>query len=237
MEALVGSSQPDRELTRKLYNDGYAFFPGWQAHATTREVASSVGTIVDIDKLLPGSGIPTIQTLRPCKEDEAPKTRYSGVFGLNEFPLHTDLAHWARPPRYLLLRCLRGSAKVATRLLPASALTNAIDSASLRRALLRPRRPSRFGKMGLLKLMVSQGETLGLRWDPLFLEPMNASAHEIMGIMTDCGRTWDCQHELYLHSYGDTLIIDNWRMLHGRSRAIAEPNRLIERAYLSEVIL
>lgn len=31
---------------------------------------------------------------------------YSGLFGLEEFPLHTDLAHWHSPPRYILLRVL-----------------------------------------------------------------------------------------------------------------------------------
>jgi len=39
-----------------------------------------------------------------------------------------------------------------------------------------------------------------------------------------------------LHEPGDTILIDNWQMLHGRSQVSAESTiRHIERVYLSEV--
>ena len=78
-------------LSRQLQDDGYAFIPQWHSNRSTREVASFVGTIIDLDALLPGSGIPSVQTLQPRTEHEAPASRYSGVFGLNEFPLHPTL--------------------------------------------------------------------------------------------------------------------------------------------------
>lgn len=223
-------------VSRQLSDCGWAFIPQWHFSRSTCDVASHVGAIVDLDTLLPGSGIPTVQTLKVRKQCDAPKSHYSGAFGLNEFPLHTDLAHWARPPRYFILRCIIGSQGVATSLLPASALVSAVGHAVLQRALVKPRRSSRYSNACLLKLMFSSGQTYGLRWDSLFLTPMNAAAREVLDVMTSGERTWDERKELFLHRPGDTLIIDNWRMLHGRSHAGGEPERVIERVYLSEIV-
>jgi len=232
----VKPSQFSAELSRQLQDEGYAFIPQWHSNQSTRGVASIVGTITDLDALLPGSGIPTVQTLKPREVPEAPKTHYSGVFGLEEFPLHTDLAHWAKPPRYFMLRCTSGAADVATRLLPASAVVNAVGLANLQRALVKPRRSSRYGNAGLLTLAFSSGQTLGLRWDSLFLTPMNAAARDVMNFMTSRERKWAELKELFLKCPGDTLIIDNWCMLHGRSHVTSGSKRIIERVYLSEIL-
>lgn len=229
-------NQLSAALSRQLQDDGYAFISEWLCDWSTLEVASLIGTIIDLEALLPGSGIPTVQTLKPRNEREAPKSHYSGVFGLQEFPLHTDLAHWAKPPRYFMLRCIYGTADVATRLLPASAIVSAVGDAVLRRALVKPRRSSRYGSAGLLTLAFSLDPTFGLRWDSLFLKPMNSAAHDVMDFMNRDERTWDELKELLLQRLGDTLIVDNWRMLHGRSHVVAGPNRILERIYLSEIV-
>lgn len=223
------------DLSRELQDNGYVFIPHWHSIRSTRELADITGTIVDFESLLPGSGIPSVQTLQPRKEHELPKNRYSCVFGLNEFPLHTDLAHWAIPPRYLMLRCINGSNDVTTRLLPASAVIGAIGHAILTRALFKPRRSSRHGNVGLLPLLFSSNYTNGLRWDSLFLTPMNAAARDVLDFMTGNVGNFNELREITLILPGDTLIIDNWRMLHGRSKAVAEPKRVIERAYLSDI--
>ena len=86
----------------------------------TAEVAVRVGRILEIDKLLPSSKIPTVQSLRPRQAVEAKQNQYSGHYGFDIFPFHTDLAHWALPPRYFLLRCLIGTEDVFTNVLPSS---------------------------------------------------------------------------------------------------------------------
>ena len=223
--------------SRQLQLDGYALIPQLRSNGSTLEVASDVGTIIDLDVLLPGSGIPTVQRLTPREESEALESRYSGVFGLSEFPLHTDLAHWAMPPRYFMLRCIRGASDVTTRLLPASAVVGAVGDTILRRALVKPRRASRHGNAGLLPLLFFSGQTNGLRWDSLFLTPMNTAAHDVMDFMTGNEGTWSELKEIVLVRPGDTLIVDNWRTLHGRSDAAAGRKRIIERVYLSEIAL
>ena len=237
MDGPLNQNNLSSELSRQLQIDGYALIPQFRCSASTLKVASDVGRVIDLEVLLPGSRIPTVQTLTPRKESEAPESLYSGVFGLSEFPLHSDLAHWAVPPRYFMLRCIHGANDVATKLLPASVVVSTIGHAILQRALVKPRRASRYGNVGLLPLLFFSGQTNGLRWDSLFLTPMSAAARDVMDFMTGSERTWNERKEIILVRPGDTLIVDNWRMLHGRSDAVAGPKRIIERVYLSEIVL
>lgn len=229
-------SRPKHCLARHLRQNGYVLVPKWHCDQTTIDIGRSIGTVVDIRALLPQSGIPTVQTLSPRHTSESSSNRYSGTYGLADFPLHTDLAHWARPPRYLVLRCRGGSTDVVTRLMPSSALASTLGTATLRRALARPRSPSRSGKLCLLPLMFSENDTTGFRWDPLFLIPMNGAAQRVAEVMSVNAWGEADLVTLALTSPGDTLIIDNWQFLHGRgSVPPTGMGRRIERVYLSEV--
>lgn len=96
---------------------------------------------------------------------------YSGLFGVGQFPFHTDLAHWPEPPRYVLLRCIKGYEELPTLLADGKSLLRDITPDILGRAIVRPRRRVR-GHSRLLRLLQSQtdGEAL-LRWDEVFLKP------------------------------------------------------------------
>jgi L-asparagine oxygenase len=217
---------------------GLAFVSGWKTDAGTLQLARSIATVVDMEELLPSSGITTVQTLRPRTAGESGVNRYSGNFGLGEFPLHTDLAHWARPPRYFMLRCQSGTSSVITRLLPASAIRSAVGIETIRRAIVRPRkRPVNTACCPLSVELPVEG-LIGLRWDQVFLIPMNAEAEHLGQVMDD--KSWDPREliEIKLASPGDTLIVDNWRLLHGRSCVPAdETRRCVERVYLSGINL
>src|SRR6266852_2493437 len=110
---------------------GFALQQQLAPHLSTVEIAGRFGIILKIDKLLPSSGIPTVQTLRPRETAEVKQNRYSGHYGLDLFPLHTDLAHWALPPHYLLLRCLVGADDVFTNLLPCAYAVDLVGKAAL----------------------------------------------------------------------------------------------------------
>ncbi len=223
-----------RHHADSLHRSGYVLLRRWRPAETTAMIGQSVGTVVDIPTLLPGD-IPVVQTLQPQTTANAFANRYSGEYGLAEFPLHTDLAHWAQPPRYFMLRCRNGSRSVSTRLLVASALTSVLDILTLRRALVRPRRASGDASLTLLPLMFRQGGVSGFRWDPLFLVPMNEPANRVSETMRR--KSWDQSKCLALIEPGDTLLVDNWRILHGRSEvSLNDADRRIERVYLSEII-
>jgi len=76
---------------------------GWcrlenDAGESLQEIASLFGQPVA------SVGRPLVQSLLAMPEERAPKNSMSGLFGLGEFPPHTDVAHWHTPARYVLLR-------------------------------------------------------------------------------------------------------------------------------------
>jgi hypothetical protein len=95
------AGRPASSYPSALETDGFVVFRGLWADAMSLEVADQLGIIDKVE------GLATVQTLIPRKVSSSPPNTYSGNFGHAEFPLHTDLAHWALPPRYLLLRCIR----------------------------------------------------------------------------------------------------------------------------------
>ena len=223
-------------LQRLLQQNGYAYLPKWYPEATTIEIGRSLGTVTDIELLLPQTRMPTVQVLRPTHKDHSSSNRYSGTYGLGEFPLHSDLAYWVIPPRYVILRCHNGSESVVTRILDCSLIESMVDTATLRRALVRPRRSGPTGTLALLSVMFRGESTWGLRWDPLFLVPMNSAAVRFAGVVETHAseRSGSGVISLSLVDHGDTLVLDNWRVFHGRSSvSTTHINRRIERIYLS----
>jgi L-asparagine oxygenase len=212
---------------------------GGVTDASTGELANSLGEVLHVTQLLPGSNIPSVQSLVPRPKSKGRSNDYSGVFGLSTFPLHTDLAHWASPPRYLLLRCVNGSPQVATNVLPVTALEAALGAACLRRAVARPRRVGRSGAHVLLPIVLETGGSqLYMRWDSLFLVPMNDGSKRVAEVLAAERWQSDKLLQFYLTDRGDTLILDNWRCLHGRSRAtLRDTNRRLERVYFSAITL
>src|SRR5262245_32192863 len=97
-------------MTESIKDDvtrnGYAFVRHWCTESRTTAIADMLGK-----PLTPREGC-LVQHLIP-RASSTPNT-YSGIYGLDRFPFHTDLAHWRMPPRYLLLRCVVGYADVPT---------------------------------------------------------------------------------------------------------------------------
>ncbi|SDM56861.1 Taurine catabolism dioxygenase TauD, TfdA family [Maricaulis salignorans] len=225
--SLSDQERPMSELAKKLEISGYALLTRYRPEADILAVVHEIGVPIE-----PWEG-GLVQLLKPRK-DGTPNT-YSGNFGLEQFPFHSDLAHWLRPPRYILLRCQVGFEDTPTLLLDGRNLIQRISRPTLSRTVYRPRRP-RAGAHTLLRLLETEidGEEL-LRWDELFLQPTNRFA-------TDTGHTIGNFIKSYrplavaLSRPGDILIIDNWRMLHARSPIVAgREGRIIQRVYLGEL--
>ena len=118
-----------------------------------RQLAPELETIEAMERLgtiVQATSLPSIQTLKP-KVTAEPNT-YSGNYGMGEFPLHSDLAHWMVPPQYLGLRCLSGVAGVYTKLLDGTDLIDSIGNLGLQRTLVQPRRLLASGRP-LLRLL------------------------------------------------------------------------------------
>jgi L-asparagine oxygenase len=218
-----------RGLKDRLAAHGYVLLRNHRPSADTAQVAETIGEVCHI------SGLAPIQQIRPRAEWAAPKNIYSGNFGLGEFPLHTDLAHWFNPPRYFVLRCVVGSATVATRLLKGEDIVNAVGRISLERALVQPRKPL-LGRRSLLRMLERRSATTErIRWDELFVAAATrASGDTVLAVKAYLRSA--ATTDVVLDSPGDTLLIDNWRMLHGRSSVpLDATDRHVDRAYLSRI--
>jgi hypothetical protein len=214
------------EIREKIRKSGYVFFSNHRPNDSIVEIADDFGRpLIPWDDRL-------VQTLVP-RSVAAPNT-YSGIFGLNHFPFHSDLAHWRTPPRYLLLRCVTGYADLPTLLIDGHDLIDVLTLDMLARAIFKPRRP-RDGSVSLLRLCEPIEDDVRIRWDEVFLKPASR-----IGEVADLRiREWlsTCKPTaLSLAEPNDTLLIDNWRMLHARSSILpGRENRAIERIYLEEL--
>ena len=208
----------------ELRRHGYVFLHNHRPAADTITVAQEFGP-----PLTPWEG-GLVQALIP--RAEATPNTYSGIYGFDRFPFHTDLAPWRTPPRYLLLRCVTGYADVPTLLIDGQGLIEAVTMDILARAIFKPRRP-REGTLSLLRLWEPTDDGYCLRWDEVFIKP----ASKIGDIANLRVREWLSKCEpmaISLANTHDTLLIENWRVLHARSPIPAgREGRAIERVYLA----
>lgn len=218
------------DLRSPIERDGYVFLSRFRPELTGAEALSEFGQLVAL-----GTGGP-VHRLVPKDVTSAPPNTYSGMFGLDAFPLHTDLAHWYLPPRYFALRCIIGYDSVETWLADGRDVTETVGADVLEQAIMQSRRPLN-GNRHLIRVFeqLRDGTSL-LRWDETFIRP--ASPAGVLG--SDFFRQALRRSEptkVRLSQLGDTLVLDNWRMLHGRSNVPSGcVNRIIERAYMTGVV-
>ena len=211
----------------RLHN-GYEFIEQFEPNKSTEAIAAEIGHVLHIEN------IPLVQLLKPLESKKSTKNLYSGNFGLDSFPLHTDLAHWFVPPRYILLRCIEGAENVFTSVLAIDNLLENLNKTTISKAMFKPRKKIK-GKFSLLKFRQRYGSDSIYRWDSIFLMASNYEAQEIKLHLQKVNKKQRF-HKLYFQNKGDTLLIDNWATFHGRGPiTIGAQNRKIERVYLSEI--
>ena len=217
------------EITAKLDTDGFIMINACLPELSGLDAFSELGSMVKLP------GVSEVQVLTPRHVDQSTPNTYSGNFGVHDFPLHTDLAHWFLPPRYFALRCVVGSKRVSTSLIDMRDLLNVVTRRTLERGLVRPRRPLK-RNLTLLRLLSQTSDSSELfRWDSLFVVPATTESQAICKDVSDGLASIEPKH-MWLLNAGDTLIIDNWRILHGRSEVSTEDGtRQIERAYFGAI--
>lgn len=214
-----------RELAKTVRCRGFAFYERLSPDLSTENIAQALGEPVALN-----GGTP-VHPLTPKPINEAPFNTYSGNYGLGEFPLHTDLANWYQPPHYLMLRCVVGALDVATTVVDPWPVIDAIGKENLVRALMKPRRRVA-GRMTLLPVAQPVDDGFMVRWDERYLRHASRAGELFVAQMGPRLREL-AAIPVILARQGDTIIIDNWRMLHGRG-AVPERSRSrhIERVYL-----
>ncbi len=205
------------QLSERGYADLGLVDIGVSTLELARELADMMGARV-------ASSIDTLSTSAPGAK---PLNTYGGNYALSRLPLHTDLAHWAVPPRYLILRCVVGSPDVVTQVVHQREVLRSMPVGLIDRALLRPRRRLD-GRMFLVRMR--HGSIF--RWDALFLEPDNAAARLVREHLAEEPSRL-IPDEIVMNQPGRAILIDNWSALHGRSAVpLSALSRRLERVYL-----
>lgn len=177
------------------------------------------------------ASVPLISRVTPTPTKDARPGTMSSTFGTGAFPLHTDTAHWSTPARYVILRSIGVSHERPTLLARSELLWSTPKNKSLaQRSIWTVRGPA--GKFYCSMLFAACRDS-GVRLDLCCMHPLNHSARAITYSIQDTppsDRQTEVRWRLNL-----ALIIDNWKMLHGRgSSSTPDVNaRILERVLIA----
>lgn len=196
---------------------GPLFESGWSLHGSEAETPDAI--LQEMVKLgarlgtrVAGRAGQLGEVVQPIVADEAHPRSLSARYGLGALPFHTELSHRPRPCRYLLLGCVDpGSPAAATMLLDWRRLGFAREELGL---LEEAPVLVRTGRRSFYSTILGPGGAF-LRYDPGCLEPIDERGRKAMQLVED--RVMRAPSYAYYWRRGDVLIIDNWRVLHGRS--------------------
>lgn len=171
---------------------------------------------------------PLVDILRVRSRADAPVRSLSGRHGTGPFPLHTDQARVPWPPRYVVLRCRRShESDRPTLLQPLDALAlSAPERAALRRSVW----VVDGGRGRFLATILRTDPATGreqVRYDDACMRP----AHPAFAASGEVLRAAAARVEPARVNWreGRVLVVDNWRVLHGRAANEAGGDRAEER--------
>lgn len=177
-----------------------------------------------LGRCVKGRGPTFGEIIKPQRLHEAHPRSLSSQYGLAALPLHAELSHRPRPCRYLLLGCMNpGSPGTATRLLDWRTLAFSTDELEL---LAHAPVFVRTGRRSFYATILAPDYTF-LRYDPGCLEAVDKRGQSALDLLER--RLALASPEAHEWHQGDILIIDNWRILHGRASSRANSGRCLAR--------
>ncbi|HEX2211798.1 MAG TPA: hypothetical protein VHG93_29190 [Longimicrobium sp.] len=167
-----------------------------------------------------------IDALIPVSQESALPRSLSVRFGTGELPFHTDGAHLRVPPRLLVLYCAMDEERRPTRLLHWDAVERGLsDPQQLRREVFR----YRSGRDSFLDTIAASHREY-VRLDPGCMVPATRRADTLLGEIRERMTVLESEDEMW--EAGAALVIDNWRVLHGRGQAERAGARVLFRLQL-----
>ncbi len=185
----------------------------WSAESDLREqllaLASGLGT-----PAATRSGGSLCDMLLPTEADAARPRSLSKAHALGEFPLHNDTAHWLTPCRYVLLACVSpGRASRPTLLIDTRRLPLSEHQSSLLHST--PLRVTN-GRNSFFSTILSKARPW-VRFDPCCMTATTPDGVKALAVLAM--EKWPDFIENVQWKTGTVLVMDNWRMLHGRGHA------------------
>lgn len=155
-----------------------------------------------------------MESLRLLSREAAHPHSLSAIHGQQAFPMHTDGAHHIRPPRFLVIACWsRGKTDVPTLLTRFDSL--ALTAEEERQCEAAPFLV-RIGRRSFYASIVDRAREF-IRFDQGCMTPGTPDAAAALEAMRR--RLSGCEKIEFHWQEGDVLIINNWKVLHGRGEA------------------
>lgn len=190
------------QISEQLLSNGYAFGD------TTR--------VLDFADSHLGSRKPG-GLLTPKTENSSERT-HSGVFGLGEFPWHTDGAVSLNPPRWMILNCIVAKARASTELY----LPKPSELQLLKGTVLRTQ--NSLGQVRYLPAVSQRNGSPFIRWDVRACPPSaTLTIDPFVDVTPDVSIDW---------IEGQTLVVDNYKYLHRRTSVTGGAERILSREYV-----
>lgn len=196
-------------IEERLNSDGYIVLSKLELSQVI-DIAKSLGNVT-MDKRSPEP----YRKISPQSLVTAKANTLSSRFGLGAFPFHTDVAHWERPARYLLLYCENpGSGNRPTELV--DTLSWNIDT-QLRHSLLNCLWKVGFKSPAFRSTGNEENKTITIRYDTGCMRPASKNTEFLKARIEKLIETSDKTTIKWIS--GMSLIVDNARMLHARGSA------------------
>lgn len=174
-------------------------------HSALEDIAKLLGETVT------GRSGQKIEPLIPTEQVSANAKSLSVVHGRGSFPMHTDGAHRLQPPRFVVLVCVSpGTSPVPTTLVRFRDLQ---ISTSERARLEASPFIVRNGRKSFYSTIFNPSRMF-IRFDMGCMVPCGAQSEASASLVTH--RANETGVSLVHWRTGDTLVIDNWNVLHGR---------------------
>lgn len=204
---------------------------GWAtsyAGDSERHVVRALGSLVDqLGVAVKGRGGSRIEMIAPTSCEHAYRRSLSAEHGLKPLPLHVELSHRRRPCRYVAFGCLDpGKPSVATTILDRHTVKfSESEQALLRNAVVLVRS----GRRSFYSSILPENEPF-LRFDAGCMEAIDLRGREAIQMME--ARLAHCSPAYHRWHTGDVLVLDNWRVLHGRASAEQSRGRRLLRVLI-----
>jgi alpha-ketoglutarate-dependent taurine dioxygenase len=206
-----------------LDNNGWVEIHGLHLDNELLSLANSLGTVI---------GHPNgcqVFTLKPKNGLSSTKGTFSHKNGFNKFPLHTDTAFFVNPIRYMLLSSNKPSATTTT-LLHIKSLFEKLNEHEKKIASNAIFKVKTNETSFYTALLFKEHESKAIKYDPTCMFPANNSAKQIQTKFTELFKQIEVKHISW--NEPKTVVIDNWKILHGRSEVNPDENRELKRIYI-----
>lgn len=191
---------------------------GWTSFAATLDDLTVRASELGWEAVTLRRGDPAVSSLRPVSASEAKWNSMSSRTGMGAQPLHTDGAHFVRPPDIVALAS-SGPHTTATRLWAPH--VSKAPWEDFRHGLFRV-------SGGRTAFLAPAAEDDLIRFDPFCMAPCDGRARRVAAFVQSAFATGD-RHE-WSSDTPHVLMIDNRRVLHAREAVgPADPPRLLRR--------